>query len=502
MTGLLEAVRPHVLHLPAGRRGSFGDIVAETASMIGRPQDATQRLVSDTLESYGPGGLWHTLEALLLMGRQSGKTGGVGLPTALSHALYAPPDRTVWTAHRLKTSGEFWADLKAAIDTTPELSRRVKRISDKDGEEGVEFHRGAHATSLLDVMARSEAAARGLGGGTVFLDEWLFGTDGITGSLFPILAARPNPRIYYLTSAAKRQSAHLRSLVRRATSGSSTLTAVIYAVPGSWEEPGCRLVGCDHVFESSDEARATKGCALDDESLWPLGNPGVAHGRITVDFLRGMRETLAPLEFGREFYGWGEDGDDDAASPITATMWTETGDTASTFEGRPVFGVAVSKDSRSAAIAAAGYRSDGLPHIETVAVAAGDAWLVGRAGELKRDHRPRGAAVDTGTAAGSHVTDLESKARLRVTPMNTRDCGRACAALLSKLKAGTVRHRGKRDPYLTAAALGAQRRDIGPGLWAWAPKTSEVDTVTLEAATNALWLLEDTPRPRPLVAKR
>lgn len=498
-------VRPHVLHLPPGRVGTFGPDVTETAALIGRPQDPTQQFVTNVIESYRAGGLWLTLEVLIVMGRQSGKSGGIGLPTALTHCLIDPePDRVPWTAHRLKTSGEAWDDVKAAIDSTPEISRRVKRISEKDGDEGVEFYgpKGGRG-STLEVLARSEASGRGLGGKSIFLDEWLFGTDGITGALLPILAARPNPRVYYLSSAAKQQSTHLRSLAARAATGNDpSLIAVIFAVPGSWEEPGCRLTKCDHVFEASDDARARKGCALDDEGLWPLANPAVLHGRIKLDFLRDMRRTLAPLEFGREFYGWGEEGDGDAASPITATLWESCADAGSTFEGRPVFGVAVSKDSRSAAIAAAGYRKDGLPHIETVAVATGDAWLVERAKELRKDHRPRGCAVDEGTAAGAHISDLETTSRLRVTAMKTRDCGRACSGLLSKLKAGKVRHRGDLDPYLLAAAVGAQRRDIGPGLWAWAPKTSEVDTVTLEAATNALWLLEDQPRPRPLVARR
>ncbi len=53
---------------------------------------------------------------------------------------------------------------------------------------------------------------------------------------------------------------------------------------------------------------------------------------------------------------------------------------------------------------------------------------------------------------------------------------------------------------LTAAVAGAARRDIGDGLWAWSAKSSEVDIVTLVAATNALWGLSVTPKPRPLVA--
>ena len=83
----------------------------------GKTLDPTQRLVVDALESYGPGGLWLTLEALIVMGRQSGKTGGIGLPICLTHCLLEEdePDRVAWTAHRLKTSTDTFNDVKAII---------------------------------------------------------------------------------------------------------------------------------------------------------------------------------------------------------------------------------------------------------------------------------------------------------------------------------------------------------------------------------------------------
>ena len=238
--------------------------------------------------------------------------------------------------------------------------------------------------------------------------------------------------------------------------------------------------------------------ALDDPALWREANPAVASGRVPLEFLAAMRRSLPPLEFGREFLGWDEAGDAGLGTAISPADWLACTDEASSFDGRPVFGIAVSRDGQSSAVAAAGVRADGVPHVEIVAQGRGTDWVPGRCEELRK-HRPIAWVLDKKTPAAGLLPDLKA---VRVEPreMSTNDCGQACAALQAAVRDRAVRHLG--DEVLSAAVAGAARRDIGDGLWAWSAKTSEVDIVTLVAATNALWGLSVTPKPRPLVAYR
>ena len=320
------------------------------------------------------------------------------------------------------------------------------------------------------------------------------------GALLPSMGARRNPQINYASSAptSKDDAEALRRLVVRGRSGTDdSLAYVEWKARGGWDDPGCRLTSCPHIV-------GTPGCALDDRDRWREANHGLRTGRSSLRKLEAFRKALTPTAFGREFLGWGEAGAVGGRIPVTESLWRSREDVESTFTGRPVLGIAVQRDSLSAAIVLAARRADGTPHLETVAYAPGDGWVVAKARELVTELRPSAWALDEKTAAAALLPGLAA-AGIRPRKLTTTEAGKACADLLRRLKGDvktgeatdatvdTVVHRGALDPYLTTAALGAQRRDIGPGLWAWAPRTSEVDTVPLEAASWALHALVSGP---------
>ena len=481
--------RPRHLHVPAGALGNYGDEVADLADLFPISLDESQRLVVEARTAYGKGGAWLALETLTKMGRQSGKTGGIETPIVFADLFLWGADRIAWTAHLFKTAREAFDDHVRLIQSTPELESRLARVQYANGEESIVLKSGAR----MDYLARSKGGGRGLGGKRVVIDEALFFTGEQAGAILPILAARANTQIDYLSSAARVDSEYLRSLTARGRAGDDpSLVLVEFCAPGGWDDPGCTSGRqCSHAL-------GVAGCALDDPGLWRDANPAVASGRVSLDFLAAMRRSLPPLEFGREFLGWDESADDRHVTPIPAAQWQACADVHSTFTGRPVFAVAVSRDGQSAAIAAAGFRADGVPHVEVVEQRRGTDWVVERAGQLKK-HRPLAWVLDKRTAAAALLPDLKA-AGIVPREMSTNDCGQACSSLQSAVRDGAVRHLG--DEVLAAAVAGAQRRDIGDGLWAWSAKTSEVDIVTLVAATNALWGLSVTPKPVPLVAFR
>lgn len=476
---VLEAVAPAHLWVPPGRKGSYLDEVGEIAEMIGRPLDASQRVAVDAINSYGPAGKWHTLESAVCMPRQNGKTGGIILPTVITDLLLWPDDtdRVAWTAHRMKTSRETFEDVKRLIDTSAEFSRRVRRISETNGEESVQFVNG----SQLDFIARAAGGGRGLGGRTVVIDEALYFTSSAAGDLLPILAARPNPRVLYGSSACKVESTQLRALRDRGRAGGDpSLAWIEWCAAGSLEEPGCSEPGCAHIY-------GVLGCVLDDEQLWRAANPAMATGRVGIMFMRAMRRSLVPLEFAREFLGWHEEAGS-GTDGFPAGSWAACRDPESAPEGAVTFALEVSLDRSVSTFGAAGRRADGLAHVEIVDRRAGTGWVLDRAVELyERWGRP--IVVDPRSPGGSMLDPLARRGVEVVTPTGPEIVA-ACGSIHDLVKNQGLRHRGQHD--LDAAANGAARLVVGDGAWRFSRKTSNDDVTALYSVVLALIGIDDT----------
>jgi hypothetical protein len=478
-----EAVTPAYLNVPP-RIGSYGDEACDLATLYGRAPDAEQQISIDAMLSYRPGGRWAALESCRIEPRQNGKTGGEVLPVVFFDLFLMPPDKIVWTAHLFRTAREAFTDSVQLIDGCHTLAKRVKKITYANGEEAIELHNGGK----LEFLARSKGGGRGLGGKRIVMDEALFLSGEAMGALLPTLAARSvtgDPQIMYASSAGVLGSDHLRGLRDRGRKGDDpSLVYVEHCAPGSWDQPHCELgPECPHTV-------GTDGCALDDESLWKLANPAVGR-RITIDYIRAERRALPPEEFGRERLGWFTEPVAVGSLPLEA--WAECADESSRPSGRPVFMVDASPGSRSAAIVAAMYRIDGFPHLEVVAHGPGTDWVAARCATLAR-HKPLDWVIDPGGPAGGLLPELLA-AGIEPRQMSSRDLGQACEAFTAAVTGRAVRHLA--DPVLARAIVGAGRRDIGDGLWAWSRRKSETDICALVAATGAFWGLSVSPPPTP-----
>jgi len=477
-------VAPAHLNIPP-RMGSYGEGAAQLMELAGRPLDAEQQLAVDAILSYGPGGRWAALESCIIEARQNGKTGGVLLPCVLFDLFLMPPDRIVWTAHLFRTARDAFNDVVLLVENSDTLSKRVKKITYANGEEALELHNGAK----LEFLARSKGGGRGLGGKRIVMDEALFLSAESMGALMPTLAARSmngDPHIMYGSSAGVLGSDHLRTIRNRGRAGNDP--SLIYAewcAPGSWDNPGCDLgPECPHTAE-------TDGCALDDETLWPRANHALGR-RISYDYVRAERRALPPEEFGRERLGWFTEPAGVDIENLLA-RWSECVDEESRPTGRPVFLIDAAPGLKSAAIVAAMWRPDGLPHLEVVAYGPGSSWVAARAAELKA-HKPLDWVIDPGGPAGALLPDLRL---VGIDPreMTTRDLGQACSAFEAAVEAEAVRHLN--DPVLLRAWKAAAKRDLGDGLWAWSRRKSDGDICPLVGATGAFWGLSVSPPPAP-----
>jgi len=232
----------------------------------------------------------------------------------------------------------------------------------------------------------------------------------------------------------------------------------------------------------------TGGCALDNESLWPLANHTIGR-RITYDFVRGERRSLPPGEFGRERLGWFDELDV-ATKPITAEAWAAIvlglDDPP---DGPRHFFLDCSPGMASASIAVAVER-DGRPHVELADYRTGAGWLVGRAVEL-RDRYPGSVFGLFGHGAAAALLPKLDEAGVDVESFTATDMAEACAHLQKAVTDGEMTRSA--DPLFATALAGAVKRDIGDGdLWSWSRKRS-ADISPLVASTGVLWLYERSP---------
>ena len=482
---------PAHLWMPPDRRGSYGDEVAGLSAEIGRPLDTAQQVAVDAINSYGPAGRWHTLESAVIGPRQTtGKSGAIALATVLADCVLWPDedgDRVAWTAHLAKTHRDVFDDMQRLIEGSNALSARVRKVIDNHDEQRVEFRNG----SFLEFLVRSPGNGRGLGGRTVIVDEALYAPTSDMGALLPVMAARPNPRVIYLSSAAKVTSVHLQALVKRGRAGDDpSLIWVEWCAPGSFKAPGCDDPRCRHEL-------GAQGCVMDRPEVLRLSNPGVAVGRLRFDVLQALRRALAadPTEFGREFLGWHEHAATGSGDTIPLPDWDARADPGSRIVGQRVIALEVATDAETAAITGAGYRADGGEHLALVDHRPGTSWVVPRALQLLERSDVGAVVVDPGAPGAMLLPELKSaglQVRSESNPagelvlMTTRDAGAAAGMLRARIAGDepTAWHRG--DPILRRALQAAGRRAIGNGGWGFDRRGDE-DVTPIVAIAEALW---------------
>jgi len=478
VTALLDervATAPAFLHVPPRAR-SLGQQIARLSEAINQPLDAEQILAVDALTSVKADGTPAALEGAVICPRQNLKTfilERITLGKLLEPIGEGERRLVIWSAHLFDTAQESFRNFDELFASHSFLSSRVLKIHRGNGEEEIELH----GRRRLKFKARSKSGGRGLSGDTVILDEAFALQPGHMGALLPTLSTRRRAHVLYGSSAGLEESEVLRGVRDRGRAGGPGAPAYVeWCSPGSLTEPGCADHRCRHVA-------GTDGCTLDDERLWAQSNPALGR-RITVDYLRAERQALPPEEFARERLGWWDEPLD-AGGVIPMDAWLACADVESSFDGRPVLTLDIALDRSWSCIAAAGYRSDAVPHVEVAAYRSGTDWVVAELARMVREHRPVVVGLDPKGPAGSLLLDLD-QAGVQVEQLTLADQTAGCGALYDAVITRDVRHRG--DPLLVSALRSAVQRDVGDA-WAWGRRRSSGDICPLVAVTEALHLL-------------
>jgi hypothetical protein len=116
-----------------------------------------------------------------------------------------------------------------------------------------------------------------------------------------------------------------------------------------------------------------------DVDAWYRAMPGLGRW-VTEESMRTLFDELGPDLFAREcLCVWDPEPVEQVERVISAEQWAACLDARSQTAGDVAFAIDVTPDHKWAAIGVAGFRSDGLPHVEVVAHRAGTDWLVARA---------------------------------------------------------------------------------------------------------------------------
>jgi len=434
---------------------SAGQEATELAASAGLLLDDWQRFALDVALGEREGGRWAAFEVGLVVSRQNGK--GSILEARELAGLFLFGERLILhSAHEFKTASEAFLRVKSLVDNTDDLRKKVARIRTSHGDEGIELTNGAR----LRFVARSRGSGRGFSGDTVILDEaYNLGGEAM-GALLPTLSARPNPQIWYTSSAPMATSTQLHAVRRRALDGGSE-----------------RLAYLEWSVDPSDR--------WDDPDVWAKANPSMGI-RIPESFIRAEIDAMPAAEFGRERLGI-PDLESGAHVPlIDPARWLELADSGSEWAGVPVGVVDVSPDGR-ASMSLCGVRADGLRHVELVDNRAGVAWVEARRAELSERY---GVSVWVRDPAGPAV-ELAGVWR----DLSQREYAEACAGFLRDVvEGGGFRWRCAEDleRVLMSAVGGVAQRPRGDGGWSWSRGRSQVDISPVVALTVG-WLLAGEP---------
>lgn len=455
--------RPRVLAVP-DYVSSAGEEAVDLAAMAGLTLDPWQQLVLMHALGERLNGTWASFEVGLLVSRQNGK-GSILEARELAGLFLLGERLIVHSAHQFDTSLEAFRRLLQLIEDTPDLDRRVRRVSRAHGEEGIELKGGQR----IRFRTRTKGGGRGFSADLVILDEAMILPEATVGALLPTLSARPNPQLWYVGSAVDQTiHEHGKAFAR------------IRARGHAGGDP--RLAFAEWSFDRDHPDEVTSTDAVNPEA-WAAGNPGLGI-RITGEHVGGEQRSLEPRTFAVERLGVGdwpslEIGDGDV---ITRAMWEACEDRASVVTDPVRLAIDVRPDRSYSAIVASGFNESGERHVEVVEHRPGTAWIPSRLKELVETHGAGKVALAQNSPAFSLTPRLDDVG-VAYDAIDAAEFGQACDGFLDAVRDASLRHRGQGE--LQAAALGAKQRSRGDSL-IWSRRTSAVDITPLVAATLAL----------------
>lgn len=431
--------------------------------MLGTPLMPWQQHVADVALELDPRtGLLVYREVGLTVPRQSGKT--TLLLSAMVHRAlgFGAKQRILYTAQTRGAARMKWEDEHVAALENTRL-RKLFTVRRQLGAEAIRWKNG----SRHGISSNTEKAAHGETLDQGVIDEAFAQEDNRLEQAFkPAMITRPQPQLWYLSTAGTAKSIYLRGKVDNGRVRC---------------EAGLTEASC--YFEWSAPPEADPG----DPETWRACMPALGH-TVTEAAVRAEFEGMKLTEFRRAFLNQWPDDAPEGWLVIAQADWDALADADSQLDGRIAICADMTPERSAGAIAVAGVRADGLSHVEVIDHRPGTRWMTERLKDLAAKWEPCALVIDGAGPAGSLIADLEA-AGVEVVKPTARDVVQAVGDLYSAVVPEdggepTLRHLDQAP--LNAALAGAQRRPLGDA-WAWARKGVSADISPLVAVTLARW---------------
>jgi hypothetical protein len=486
---LLGHQRPRILSVPPAR-SSAGAEAADLASKAGLFLDPWQTFVLEQSLGETAGGKWSAFEVGLLVSRQNGK-GSILEARELAGLFLFDEELILHSAHEFKTAQEAFRRIRDLIDGNAMFSRRVKRITNNTFEVGIELMTGQR----LRFVARSTGSGRGFSGDCVILDEAFNLPDTAIDALMPVMSARPNPQLWYTSSAPDKDLAPCAPLARIRRRGEAGGDPSLFYAEWSIVPHGER---CHASCELHDD--------VSNPESWAKANPGLGI-RLSAEHTARELRSMGKAGFSRERLGVGNyPAPDGGWQVISEAAWSDLSEAEALPVDPVALAVDMTPDRKAAAISAAWRRADGFMHVEVIRHNPGTGWVVGELLGMVERNSPCQLVIDPGGPAGSLIADLaagleELGVELEITKPSMRDVGQACGWFYDAVTPTEGKPTLRYTAYagLTSAVAGAVKRKLGDA-WAWDRLGASVDICPLVAVTLAAWgfitrSIENLPAP-------
>ena len=259
------------------------------------------------------------------------------------------------------------SEAEAAL-AVPALQKRVQRINNSHGEEAIICRNKAQYIVRADKNIRSKSAAR-----VVFDELREQHTDDGWNAVSQTTKAVWSSQLWGISNAGDYRSIVLRRVVDEGRALSESWNASVEAGDQTPEEWAASHDASYGYFEWS----APDGCPLDDPDGVRQANPSMGYGPMTyrsiIADINGMTEAAYRTEVLCQWVTA------DIVPYIPLKLWERGIDRTSSIpsDGRIVLSVDTSADRETTYIAAAGYRDDGLPHVELIVRRDGMLWVPG-----------------------------------------------------------------------------------------------------------------------------
>jgi hypothetical protein len=426
--------------------------VSELCSAYGLELDEWQENVLAASLGEDADGKWAATRVGLTVPRQNGKT-ALFEARELAGLLLFGEELILHSAHLVPTALEAFQRIKGYFENYDDLRKKVKRIREANGEQGIELLSGQR----LKFMARSKGGGRGFSADTLLLDECQELPELTWSAILPTTSARSNPQIWLAgTPPGPADNGEVFERFRK--------TAI--------EGKDKRLCW--------QEWSVTGNVDLDDRANWRQANP--AHGlRITADHIQDERNSMDDLTFARERLGmWASD---EQLSVIPGPTWAELAGLA---PDAPVaaYGIDMNPERTKATISV-GLRSEAGVHVElaemgelTENTSALVEWLVVRAGK-------RIPVVMDAYSPARSLEPVLKRRGVKVFALSGNELMQACGGFYdAAVTDGSLSHYDQ--PQLNLSLAGAKKAALGDaGGWKWSRKTLDVDLTPLLSATCA-----------------